>query len=125
MSLDELRGRIDGLDEQLLDLLNRRMEVVREIGTLKRREGTVIYRPERERAIIDRLAERHRGLLHRAAVEAIFLEIFAVSRNFELPERVAYLGPAGSFTHQAAEGRFGATSEYLSLASIRAVFEAV
>jgi chorismate mutase/prephenate dehydratase len=59
------------------------------------------------------------------ALEAIFLELFAVSRNFELPEKVAYLGPEGSFTHQAAESRFGGVSEYFPLNSIRSVFEAV
>jgi chorismate mutase/prephenate dehydratase len=57
------------------------------------------------------------------AIEAIFLEIFAVSRNLELPERIAYLGPEGSFTHQAAESRFGAMSDYLSLSSIHSVFK--
>ena len=55
----------------------------------------------------------------------MFLEIFAISRNLELPENVAYLGPAGSFTHQAAESKFGAMSKYLSIASIRGVFREV
>jgi len=61
----------------------------------------------------------------RVAIEAIFLEVFAVSRNLELPERIAYLGPEGSFTHQAAESRFGAMSDYLPLKSIHAVFNAL
>ena len=123
--LQVLRDAIDGVDDELIKLLNQRMDHVKEVGLLKREESTTIYRPEREKAIIDRLTEKSQGILSRAAIEAIFLEIFAVSRNFELPERVAYLGPEGSFTHQAAESRYGAISDYLALDSISAVFDAV
>ena len=124
-TLDELRKKVDRIDNQLIDILNERMSVIHEIGEIKRSDKTAIYRPEREKQIIDRLYKNHQGLLNRAAIEAIFLEIFAISRNFELPELVAYLGPEGSFTHQAAESRFGAMSQYLALDSIRSVFEAV
>ncbi len=125
MTLEELRQQIDELDNQMLDILNKRMEVVKHVGELKKTTQTVIYRPEREKQIIDRLAAMSQGLLNRPAIEAIYLEIFAVSRNLELPERIAYLGPEGSFTHQAAESRFGAMSDYLALPSIRSVFESV
>jgi chorismate mutase/prephenate dehydratase len=124
-TLEELRSRIDEIDNKLIDILNERMSIIREIGEFKRNSKTAIYRPEREKSIIDRLYAQHQGLLSHAAIEAIFMEIFAISRNFELPELVAYLGPEGSFTHQAAESRFGAMSEYLALDSIRSVFEAV
>lgn len=125
MTLDDLRREIDAIDNQLLDLLNQRMEVVKKVGELKRNQQTVIYRPEREKAIIDRLVKHSKGRLKKSAIEAIFLEIFAISRNLEFPERIAYLGPEGSFTHQAAESRYGAMSEYLPLGTIEAVFEAV
>ncbi|MFY7828777.1 MAG: prephenate dehydratase [Flectobacillus sp.] len=125
MTLEQLRQQIDELDNQMLEILNKRMEVVKHVGELKKTTQTVIYRPEREKQIIDRLAEMSQGLLNRPAIEAIYLEIFAVSRNLELPERIAYLGPEGSFTHQAAESRFGAMSDYLALPSIRSVFESV
>ena len=124
-SLDPLRKEIDQLDDQLIDILNKRMEIVKHIGELKRTSNTPIYRPEREKSIIDRLYQNHQGHFNKAAIEAIFLEIFAISRNLELPELIAYLGPEGSFTHQAAESRFGAMSEYLALDSIKSVFEAV
>ena len=125
MTLEQLRQQIDELDNEMLGILNKRMDVVKHVGEIKKTTQTVIYRPEREKQIIDRLAEMSQGLLTRPAIEAIYLEIFAVSRNLELPERIAYLGPEGSFTHQAAESRFGAMSDYLPLPSIRSVFESV
>lgn len=124
-TLQECREAIDAIDNQILELLNNRMKVVERVGEIKNDTGAAIYRPEREKAIINRLAElseQQGGLLNYNAIEAIFLEVFAVSRNLELPERIAYLGPEGSFTHQAAESRFGAMSDYLSLGSIEAVF---
>jgi len=125
MTLEALRKEIDRIDDELLKLLNARIEVVQKVGELKHRTGGAIYRPEREKAIIERLVAQNPGPLTPSAIEAIFVEIFAVARNFEQPQRVAYLGPEGSFTHQAAENRFGAMSEYIPLHSIPAVFKAV
>lgn len=125
-TLEECREQIDAIDDEILNLLNKRMRVVEEVGKIKKSNGGAIYRPEREKAIIERLTQKsieQKGLLNTNAIEAIFLEIFAVSRNLELPERIAYLGPEGSFTHQAAESRFGAMSDYISLNSIFSVFK--
>ncbi|ADN09696.1 prephenate dehydratase [Sulfurimonas autotrophica] len=125
-TLDDCRVAIDEIDNEMLKLLNKRMKVVERVGEIKKDTGGAIYRPEREKAIIDRLVTLNKeegGLLNQSAIEAIFLEIFAVARNLELPERIAYLGPEGSFTHQAAESRFGAMSDYLSLNSIASVFK--
>jgi chorismate mutase/prephenate dehydratase len=125
MDLNSLRGKIDTIDDAILALLIERMNIVDEIGALKRNQNTVIYHPDREKEIIDRLASVHTGKLTRNAIEAIYLEIFGVSRNLELPELISFLGPEGSFTHQAAESRFGAIAEYISLPNIKSVFESV
>lgn len=124
--IKKYRSKIDSIDDEILDLLNNRMKAVRRIGEIKNRTDGTIYRPEREKDILKRLNKLNKksaGLLDEKAIEAIFLEIFAVSRNLELPEKIAFLGPEGSFTHQAAESRFGAMSDYLSLSSIHAVFK--
>jgi chorismate mutase/prephenate dehydratase len=125
MNLNQLRENIDSIDDQLLELLNKRMEFVKSVGELKNSTGGAIYRPEREKDIIDRLYKNSKGLLNKSAIEALFLEIFAISRNLEKAEKIAFLGPVGSFTHQAAESRFGAMSEYLPLPSIQSVFNVI
>ena len=128
LGLNELRDTLDSIDDEVLILLNKRMETVHKVGQLKAASGGAIYRPEREKAIIDRLYEeskKQNGDLNRAAIEALFLEVFAISRNLELPENIAFLGPEGSFTHQAAESRFGAMSSYLPIGSIKGVFREV
>lgn len=120
-----LRQSIDKIDDEIFEKLQKRMELVAQVGLHKSKNGSAIYRPEREREIIERLSGKKSSYLGSKAIEAIYQEIFAISRNLELPEKVAFLGPLGSYTHQAAEERFGAMSEYIPLKTITAVFEAL
>ena len=55
MNLDDIRRQIDSIDQELLDLLNRRADLVHEVGVVKKREGLQIYAPEREEALLRRL----------------------------------------------------------------------
>ena len=126
--LSALRGKIDAVDDQIIELLNARLKIVKEIGLAKNSSGISIYKPQREMAILRRLEElcsNKEDALEPKAIEAIYQEIFAVCRNAEKPQSVAFLGPVGTHTHQAASARFGAMSKYMPLISIKDVFKEV
>ncbi|WP_024791692.1 prephenate dehydratase [Lebetimonas sp. JS138] len=128
LDLKKLREEIDKIDNNILKLLNKRMEIVKKVGEIKNSSNTPVYRPEREKEIIERLnrlSQAQNGILKKEHIEAIFLEIFAISRTLERSERIAFLGPVGTYTHQAAEHKFGANAKYLPLLNIEAVFKAV
>lgn len=122
-TLDELRRQIDALDGQLVRLLNERAAVAVEIGKLKMSSGAGVYAPDRETEVLSRVARLSTGPLTRGSLHAIYRELMSASFALERPPRVGYLGPRGSFTHEAALGKFGASVEYESLSQIAAVFE--
>jgi len=123
--LTALRQRIDELDKRIVELLNERAEVVVEIGKAKQNDGTPIYAPDREQAVLKRIAEMNRGPLLPETLRAIYRELMSGSFALEKPLRIGYLGPEGSFSHLAAQRKFGASVEHLPVADIRAVFQEV
>lgn len=121
--LNDLRARIDALDEQIVGLLNRRAEVALQIGRLKSQGESAVYQPDREAAVRRRVKEANRGPLSNDALVAIYREILSASRALQRKLRVAYLGPAGTFTHEAARQHFGEAVEYVPANTVAAVFE--
>src|SRR6059058_394519 len=104
-----LRTQIDAVDRDLLQLLNRRAALAQEVGEVKKREGSVAFRPEREAQVIDGLKAVNAGPLMTDSVAPIWREIMSACRALETPTRVAYLGPAGTFSEEAALGFFGSS----------------
>ena len=104
-----LRTRIDELDRKLLTLLNQRAALAQQVGEFKKREGSVAFRPEREAQVIDGLKAANPGPLKAESVAPIWREIMSACRALETPTRVAYLGPAGTFSEEAALGFFGSS----------------
>jgi chorismate mutase/prephenate dehydratase len=119
-----LRHRIDAVDRELLGLLNRRAELARLVGEVKRREGSVAFRPEREAQVIETLKNLNGGPLKTDSVAPIWREIMSACRALETPTRVAYLGPSGTFSELAALGFFGSSIERVPCPSIDEVFRA-
>jgi chorismate mutase/prephenate dehydratase len=125
LSLDDLRVRIDELDAKLVELLNERASLVVEVGKFKRDTGTPIYAPHREQAVLKKVLDASCGPLPGATIEAVWRELMSGSFALELPLRIGYLGPAGSFSHQAAVKQFGSSVSFEDLRDIRAVFDEV
>lgn len=117
-----LRNQIDAVDRELLSLLNRRAALAQEVGEVKKKEGSVAFRPEREAQVIDGLKSVNRGPLKSESVAPIWREIMSACRALETPTRVAYLGPAGTFSELAALGFFGSSIVRVPCASIDEVF---
>ena len=119
-----LREKIDAVDRELLAALNRRAALALEVGEIKKREGSVVFRPEREAQVIDGLKRDNTGPLKSDSVAPIWREIMSACRALETPTRVAYLGPAGTFSELAALGYFGSSLSRVPCASIDEVFRA-
>jgi chorismate mutase/prephenate dehydratase len=117
-----LRTQIDAVDRELLALLNRRATLAQHVGELKKAEGSVVFRPEREAQVIDQLKAANPGPLRSDSVAPIWREIMSACRALETPTRVAFLGPAGTFSEQAALGYFGSSIVRVECASIDEVF---
>jgi chorismate mutase/prephenate dehydratase len=125
MSLDELRKRIDHIDEELVRLLNARTSVALDIGKVKQKDGQGIYVPAREKEVLARVTALSGGPLKPESLRAIYREVMSAALSLEKSLKVAYLGPPSTFSHQAARSRFGGSVDYLSCETISDVFDAV
>jgi chorismate mutase/prephenate dehydratase len=122
--LQALRAQIDAVDRELLALLNRRATLALEVGELKKRDGSPVFRPEREAQVIDGLKASNTGPLKNDSVAPIWREVMSACRALESPTRVAFLGPVGTFSELAALGYFGSSIVRVPCGSIDEVFRA-
>src|SRR5579859_2716548 len=124
MNLDQLRATIDALDDEILRLLDERARIVGDVARAKRAADVSTYDPERERQILDRLAERA-GRFPADSIRAVYREVMSACLALQEPVNVAYLGPEGTFSHAAARALFGLAAHYSEEATIEGVFDAV
>src|SRR4029079_19346273 len=123
--LAALRAEIDSVDDQILALLDRRAEVVREVGRRKRERREAFHVPQRERAVLQRRTAAANGAFPRDAVRPVFREIMSACLSLESPLVVAYPGPEATFSHLAGKTRFGLSALYRPAASLGEGFRAV
>ena len=120
--LERLRGRIDEVNVRILEALNERARLAREIGTLKVGQA---YRPEREAQVLRRIKDANRGPLSDETVALLFREIMSACLALERPITVAYLGPRGTFSETATFKHFGHGAVGQPAPSIDEVFRSV
>jgi len=123
-SLADLRVQIDQLDRQLLQLLNQRAHLAEGVGDIKRAEGSPFFRPDRVAQVLEKIQALNPGPLKNQHVTSIWREIMSACLALEAPQRVAVLGPVGTFCEQAAIEFFGSAAELIYCNSFDEVFQA-
>ncbi|MFS1524654.1 prephenate dehydratase [Microbulbifer sp. 2304DJ12-6] len=123
----ELRNRIDSIDGDIARLISERANCALAVAALKKATGedALYYRPEREAQVLRRAMERNSGPLTDEEMARLFREIMSACLALEEPVKVAYLGPEGTFTQQAALKHFGNSAQSRPLAVIDEVFREV
>jgi len=126
-ALASVRSEIDGIDTELLRLLNQRARCAQKVGEIKAAHGEAghIYRPEREAQVLRRLQEINPGPLPSENITFFFREVMSACLALEEPLSIAFLGPLGSFTGSAATKHFGHAARLLAQSSIDDVFREV
>jgi chorismate mutase / prephenate dehydratase len=123
-TLPELRTQIDAVDTELLALLNKRASLALEVGEIKKLEGSTVFRPEREAQVIRSLQDSNPGPIKADGIAHVWREIMSSCRALEARQRIAYLGPAGTFSEQAAVQFFGSSFEHVPCANFDEIFHA-
>ncbi len=125
--LNELRDKIDHIDQQILELINQRASYAMEVAKTKVALGeeATFYRPDRESLVLRRIKELNKGPLPDQTAVRFFRELMSSCLALEKPLDVAYLGPEGTFTQQAVLKHFGNAVKAVPVAAIHDIFSAV
>ena len=124
--LVQLRKSIDTIDSQLLELINQRADYAKKVAQVKEISGDIVYfRPEREANVLRNVMKKNNGPLGDEEVARLFREIMSACLALEQPIKVAFLGPEGTFTQQAAIKHFGNSAVTVSMNAIDEVFREV
>lgn len=121
--LKQLRDQIDAIDDELLQLVSKRAGLAQQIGRIKK--SGIVYRPEREAQILARIQKQNPGPISSTHIKQLFTEIMSLCRALEKSMSVAYLGPNGTFSEDAALKRFGSAITTIACDSIDDVFRNV
>jgi chorismate mutase/prephenate dehydratase len=125
MHFSALRKKIDIIDEKILSLLNRRLEIVIQIGKKKLLFQKKIYVPEREKFVLERLEKLNKGPMRSDSIRAVYREIMSAAIALEKPLSIACLGHRGSPAYLAACSKFGHSAKYMPLAKAVDLFRGV
>jgi chorismate mutase len=82
-NIDDLRERINSIDDELLRLFNERAKLALEIGRMKKEQGLPIHIPTREEQIITRVQQENPGPLPPTSIARLYQQLIEESRTLE------------------------------------------
>lgn len=105
MTIDDWRTEIDNVDNELLRLLNQRVQLAAMIGRIKRAASLPLSDLDRERTLLDRLRHINAGPLDEQAVTTIFQQVIFETRRLEA-HAISPDAPSGKMTSRRINVRF-------------------
>lgn len=123
--LATIRDDIDKIDEKILALLNQRANLCKIVGQIKSASKGIVFRPFREKEVLNRMVKKNPGLLPEDHLRAIYREILSSSRRLQQPQEVVYLGPEGTFSYFAGIEYLGHSTDFKPCDDLKEVFHAV
>jgi chorismate mutase / prephenate dehydratase len=123
--LEDIRSKIDRIDLGLLELLNHRAELCKEVGGIKSVSKESVFKPFREKEVMKKLISQNPGHLPDDHLRAIYREILSSSRKLQQPQKVVYLGPEGTFSYFAGIEYLGHSADLKPCNSLKEVFQLV
>ena len=124
--LEKLRSELDGIDEQLVHLLQRRAEIVLQVKETKEKENISVYAPTRERDIFERVRSLGKeGAFPVSSLERIFRAIVSATRSLMGDLSIAYCGPTEELAQKAILKQFGEDVQLQALPTAKEVVEKV
>ncbi len=120
-----LRDKIKKIDNQILALIQERGAVVLELAKQKSNQQSPIYLPDREQEVYHFLDNIDLPPMQSIHLRNIYREIMSAMIDVQKKLEVAYLGPAGTFTHQASLKKFGHSIHLEPMNTIDDIFHAI
>ena len=125
-TLESLRKKIDEIDSLLIDSISERARCAQQVAEVKENQGEqAYYKPEREAQVLRRVMKKNQGPLGNEDMARLFRQIMSACLALEQPVKVAYLGPEGTFTQEAALKHFGDSAVSVPQSAIDEVFREV
>ncbi|MDM8567830.1 prephenate dehydratase [Candidatus Halobeggiatoa sp. HSG11] len=126
-NLTNIRTQIDKIDIKIQELITERANLAEEVKREKYalEKNPDFYRPKREAEILRNVKQRNQGPLSNDTLTLIFQEIMSSCLALQKPLKIAFLGPAGTYTQAAVHKKFGHAVQNMPQSTIDEVFREV
>lgn len=122
---EQILTAVQKVDQDILKLLNDRTKLATEWIQSHDNLKSALFSPQIDDQMVAAVLESNAGPMHPDAVRSIYRQLLSSARRQVRTQRVAYLGPAYSYSHQAALERFGESADLIPVNTIASVFEEV